>query len=111
MLKYATPNGNKEIKISPTEAKMLLINKKAILLDIRMPDEKEIIKGEFVYRIDPEKLKKEFTKLPKNKTIIVACNTQNRSPFAALFLKEKGYDAKYLLEGINELQNELKRGI
>jgi len=108
MLKYATPEGNKEIKITPKEAKSLLKNKKAVLLDIRMPDEEDVLNESFVFRINPLILKNNFNALPKDKTIIVACNTQNRSPFAALFLKEKGYDAKYLTDGINELKKELK---
>ena len=111
MLKYATPEGNKEIKITPQEAKNLLKNKKAVLLDIRMPDEEDILNDSFVFRIDPLNLEKHHIKLPKDKTIIVACNTQNRSPFAALYLKEKGYNAKYLLEGIRELEKEFKKEV
>ncbi|MEO1958994.1 MAG: rhodanese-like domain-containing protein [Nautiliaceae bacterium] len=106
MLKYATPNGNKEIKISPKEAKELLKANKAILLDIRFEDEEEIISDDFVKRVNPIRLEKEYPTLPKDKIIITACNTQNRSPFAALFLRKKGYNAKYLLEGLKALKKE-----
>ena len=34
----------------------------------------------------------------------------NRSPFAAAFLREKGFDAKFLEEGLLELMKKLKGG-
>jgi rhodanese-related sulfurtransferase len=109
MLKYALPEHNREIKLSTAEAKNLLEQNKAVLLDIRMPEEEDILTHGFVKRIDPLNLEKHHIHLPKDKTVIVVCNTQNRSPFAALFLKEKGYDAKYVEKGIKELEKEFKK--
>jgi rhodanese-related sulfurtransferase len=111
MLKYALPEFNKEIKISLEDARKLLMNRKAVLLDIRMPHEEDVLNHDFVKRIDPEELEKHHIHLPKDKTVLVVCNTQNRSPFAALFLKEKGYDAKYVEKGIKALENEFKKDV
>ncbi|GAB6074436.1 rhodanese-like domain-containing protein [Nautilia lithotrophica] len=111
MLKYALPEYNKNIKISTEEARKLLENDEAILLDIRMPDEEDVLTHEFVMRIDPVKLEEHHIHLPKDKTILVVCNTQNRSPFAAAFLKEKGFDAKYVEKGIKELEKEFKNRV
>ena len=46
----------------------------------------------------------------RDKIIVVACPTQNRIPFAAMYLKQKGYDAKYLEEGFLNLVAKLKGG-
>ncbi|ACM92573.1 thiamine biosynthesis protein ThiI [Nautilia profundicola AmH] len=111
MLKYALPEYNKQIKISTQEARKLLENNKAVILDIRMPDEEDVLKHDFVLRLDPLKLEEHHIHLPKDKTILVVCNTQNRSPFAALYLREKGYDAKYIEKGIKELEKEFQKDV
>jgi len=48
------------------------------------------------------------TEIPKDKLIVIACPTNNRSPFAAAFLKEKGFNAKYLEEGLLELMKKFR---
>jgi len=103
MLRYATPEGNKKIKILKDEAKKLLDNNSAIIVNIK----EEKINHEKVLNILPQELEKNLHILPKDKTIIVSCNTHNRSPFAALFLREKGFDAKYLVDGTNSLKEIL----
>jgi rhodanese-related sulfurtransferase len=109
MLKYALPEYNKQIKVSLQEAKELLKKGKAVILDIRMPDEEEVLKHDFVFRLDPVKLEEHHIHLPKDKTVLVVCNTQNRSPFAALYLRDKGFDAKYVEKGIKELEKEFQK--
>jgi rhodanese-related sulfurtransferase len=103
MLKYATPEGNKKIKILKDEAKKLLNNNKAVIVNIK----EDKINHEKVLNISPEELEKKLHILPKDKIIIVSCNTHNRSPFAALFLRENGFDAKYLVDGTNSLKEIL----
>jgi rhodanese-related sulfurtransferase len=55
-------------------------------------------------------LKKKLDELPKDKLIVTACPTNNRSPFAATYLIEKGFNAKYLEEGLLELMKAFKGG-
>ncbi|WP_456479981.1 rhodanese-like domain-containing protein [Nautilia sp.] len=111
MLKYSLPEHNKKIKVSLSEAKKLLEQHKAVILDIRMPEEEDVLNHASVMRLDPVKLEEHHIHLPKNKTILVVCNTQNRSPFAALFLREKGFDAKYVEKGIKELEKEFQKDV
>ena len=108
MIKFATPKGNKEAKISIEEFIEKFNNNEAVLLDIRMPFEKKVWNLPFAIDIDAESLKDRYTELPKDKLIVTACPGNNRSPFAAMFLKEKGYNAKYLAEGLLKLMERLK---
>jgi len=110
MIKFATPKGNKEAKISIEEFIEKFNNNEAVLLDIRMPFEKKVWNLPFAINIDAESLKDRYTELPKDKLIVTACPGNNRSPFAAMFLKEKGYNAKYLEEGLLKLMDRLRGG-
>ena len=110
MIEFATPKGNKEAKISIEEFIEKFNEGKAVLVDIRMPFEKKVWNIPFAIDMDAESLKKRYNELPKDKLIVVACPTQNRSPFAAMFLIEKGFDAKYLEGGFLNLMAKLKGG-
>jgi len=108
MIQFATLDGNKEKKISLEKFIELFNQNKAVLLDIRMPFETKIYSIPFAIHIPADKLEKNLDKLPKDKIIVVACPTQNRSPFAAMYLKEKGFNAKYLENGFIGLISALK---
>ncbi len=110
MIKYATPQGNKEIKINIEEFLKLYKEKKAVLLDVRMPFEKKVWGVKFAIELAPDEIESNIDKLPKDKLIVTACPGSNRSPFAAAFLREKGFDAKFLEEGLLELMKKLKGG-
>jgi len=110
MLEYATPSGNKKTRISLDEFIKLFNEDKAVLIDIRMPFETRVWNVPFSIRIPAQELEKRLNELPKNKTIVLACPTQNRSPFAAMYLLFKGYDAKYLEGGLLKLVSELRGG-
>ena len=110
MTKFATPKGNKEAKISLEEFIEKFNNDEAVLVDIRMPFEKKVWNLPFAIDMDAESLKDKYTELPKDKLIVVGCPGNNRSPFAAMFLIDKGYNAKYLEEGLLKLMERLKGG-
>jgi len=110
MTKFATPKGNKEVKINIEEFIEKFNNKEAVLVDIRMPFEKKVWNLPFTIDIDAGSLEERFEELPKDKIIVTACPGNGRSPFAAVFLKEKGYNAKYLEEGLLKLMERLKGG-
>ena len=110
MIRYATPAGNKEIKINLEEFLKLYKEKKTVLLDVRMPFEKKVWGVKFAIELAPDEIEANLDKLPKDKLIVAACPGSNRSPFAAMFLREKGYDARYLEEGLLELMKKLKGG-
>jgi len=106
MFKYATPKGNKQVRITLDEFIELFNENKAVLLDIRMDFELKVWQIPFAIHIPADKL--DTADLPKDKVIVVACPTQNRSPFAAMYLIQKGYDARYLEEGFLNLMTKLK---
>jgi len=108
MLNYATADGNSEVKIELEEFIKLFNQKKAILLDIRMEYEHKIFTLPFALSIPANKLSQNLNKLPKDKIIVVACPTQNRSPFATMYLIQNGFSAKYLENGLLNLIASLK---
>ena len=108
MHKFATPSGNKDMRIDLDKFIELFNEDKAILVDIRMPFEVKVSNIPFAKHIPADKL--DEANLDKDKIIVVACPTQNRSPFAAMHLKSKGYNAKYLEGGFLNLMEKLKGG-
>jgi len=108
MKKFATPAGNKDVRIDLDKFIELYNENKAILVDIRMPFEVEVWNIPFAVHIPADKI--DEIELPKDKIIVVACPTQNRSPFFAMHLIQKGYDAKYLEGGLLNLMEQLKGG-
>ena len=110
MIEYATPKGRKDLMIGIEEFIEKFNAGEAVLVDIRMPFEKKVWNLPFAIDMDPETLEKEYEKLPKDKIIVCACPGVGRSPFAAVFLREKGYNAKNLDGGLIELMKRLKGG-
>ena len=108
MNRYSTPTGNKEIKITLDEFIELYNEQKAVLVDIRMPFEVNVWNIPFAIHIPADELDK--IDIDKDKIVVVACPTQNRSPFSAMFLVNKGYKAKYLEGGLLNLMAKLKGG-
>ena len=110
MIEYATPKGRKDLMIGIEEFIEKFNAGEAVLVDIRMPFEKKVWALPFAINMDPETLKEKYTELPKDKLIVTACPGVGRSPFAAVFLREKGFNAKYLDGGLLELMKRLKGG-
>ncbi|QCI28566.1 rhodanese-like domain-containing protein [Caminibacter pacificus] len=110
MFKYAMPKENKEMRLSIEEFIEKYNNDEAVLVDIRMPFELKVWNLPFAIHIPADELEKRIEELPKDKIIVTACPFQNRSPFAAMYLKEKGFNAKYLEKGLIALMDTLKGG-
>ncbi len=73
-----------------------------------MPFEKKVWGVKFAIELAPDEIESNLDKLPKDKLIVAACPGSTRSPFAAAFLREKGFNATYLEEGLIELMKTLK---
>ncbi|GAX87873.1 conserved hypothetical protein [Lebetimonas natsushimae] len=110
MIKYATPKGNNELKISLEEFTKKFNAGEAVLLDIRMAFEKKVWNLPFAIDIPANELENRFNELPKDKLIVTACPGNSRSSFAAAFLVDKGFNAKFLTEGLLELMKAFKGG-
>jgi rhodanese-related sulfurtransferase len=53
-------------------------------------------------------LPKRLHELPKDKIIITACPHKDRSSIAMAFLRSKGYNARYLTDGLIGLAENLR---
>ena len=99
-------NNRKEVgyqKMKPAEAKEILeSNKKAVLLDVRTPEEyrEGHIKGSKLIPLDVLAQKVEGAIKDKDTTVIIYCRSGNRSRTAANSLLRMGYKNVHDLGGI-----------
>jgi|SRR3989344_1603355 len=98
-------------EIGALEAKKLLDEKKAVLLDVREKEEIEVASLKEDYWIPMIDLRERSKELPKNKKIIVACRTGSRSGGAAEYLVQQGFDAVNLRGGIFEWHDKVDEKI
>jgi len=89
MIKYATPKGQKELKITIEEFKKEFNDGNAVLIDIRMSFEKKVWNLPFALDIPADELENRLSEIPKDKLIVIACPTNNRSPFACFFKRKR----------------------
>lgn len=90
----------KNMKVSSSEMAVLIKNRQAILLDIRFNGEYESWHMPFAKHIPLNELPNRLNELPKDKLIITACPHNDRANIARIYLTTKGYNAKYLNDGL-----------
>jgi len=86
----------------------LLAENKAVLVDIRFPEETKAWRMGFGLFIPLNELPKRYRELPKDKIIVTACPHKDRSSIAMAFLRSKGYNARYLTDGLIGLAEALR---
>jgi rhodanese-related sulfurtransferase len=97
-----------EMKIDSKGLIPLLVSGKALLVDIRFPEEVAAWRTGFALAIPLNELPKRLQELPKDKIIVTACPHKDRSAIAMVYLRTKGYDAKYLTDGLIGLAENLR---
>lgn len=97
-----------DMKIDSKKLIALLAEKRAVLVDIRFPEETKVWKMGFGLQIPLNELPKRFAELPKNKIIVTACPHKDRSSIAMAYLRTRGYNAKYLTDGLIGLAENLR---
>ena len=97
-----------DMKIDSKKLITLLAEKKAVLVDIRFPEETKAWRMGFGLFIPLNELPKRFGELPKDKIIVTACPHKDRSAIAMAYLRTKGYKAKYLTDGLIGLAENLR---
>ena len=97
-----------DMKIDSKKLITLLTEKKAVLVDIRFPEETKAWKMGFGLYIPLNELPKRLAELPKNKIIVTACPHKDRSSIAMAYLRTKGYKAQYLTDGLIGLAENLR---
>jgi len=97
-----------EMKIDSKQLLKLLVAKKAVLVDIRFPEETKAWRMGFGLFIPLNELPKRLAELPKDKIIVTACPHKDRSAIAMAYLRTKGYTARYLTDGLTGLAENLR---
>ncbi len=90
----------KDMKIGSIEMTAMIEEGEAVLIDIRFPEEFEAWHMGFAKNIPLNELPNRLNELPKNKLIITACPHNDRANMARMFLTLKGYNARYLNDGL-----------
>jgi rhodanese-related sulfurtransferase len=97
-----------EMKVDSKRLLTLLTEKKAVLLDIRFPEETRAWKMGFGLAIPLNALPARLGELPKDKIIVAACPHNDRSVIAMAYLRSQGYSARYLSDGLIGLAERLR---
>lgn len=100
-----------DMKIDSKRLITLLTEKKAVLVDIRFPEETKAWRMGFGLFIPLNELPKRLAELPRNKIIVTACPHKDRSSIAMAYLRTKGYNARYLTDGLIGLAENLRGDI
>lgn len=97
-----------DMKTDSKKLLKLLVEKKAVLVDIRFPEETQAWRMGFGLFIPLNELPKRLSELPKDKIIVTACPHKDRSAIAMAYLRSKGYNARYLTDGLTGLAEALR---
>ena len=97
-----------DMKASSKQLIKMMIEKKAVLLDIRFREETLAWKMGFGMAIPLNELPKRLGELPKDKIIVAACPHKERAAMAMTYLRTKGYNARFLTDGLIGLAEALR---
>ena len=98
----------KEMKIHISELLELLKNNKAQLINVRFKEEFDMWHFTFSKNIPLNELPGRLNEIDKNKIIVTACPHYDRALIGRIFLLEKGFKVKYLVEGLLGLADYLR---
>lgn len=107
-LKNFDYKARKEMKIKTVEMLNMLEDGTAQVIDIRFPEEFEAWHIGFSKNIPLNELPNRLNELDKNKLIITVCPHNDRANIARIFLMLKGYNVRYLSDGLLSVTNYLR---
>lgn len=107
-LKNFDYKARKDMKIKTVEMLDMLEDGTAQVIDIRFPEEFEAWHIGFSKNIPLNELPNRLDELDKNKLIITACPHNDRANIARIFLMLKGYNVRYLSDGLLSTSNYLR---
>ena len=97
-----------DMKIQMPELFELYAKGEAQVIDIRFNEEYEAWHVGFGDHIPLNELPERLDEIDKNKTIVTMCPHYDRAEIARLFLKLKGYNARYLNDGMLKVVDYLR---
>lgn len=98
----------KAMKINSVELTVMLEEGTAQLVDIRFKEEYEAWHMPASINIPMNELPKRLNELDRSKLIVTACPHKDRAIMARTFLKLKGYNTRYLVDGLIGLAEFLR---
>ncbi len=107
-LKHFDYQERKDMKIQMPELFELYAKGEAEVIDIRFDEEYEAWHIGFGKHIPLNELPDRLEEIDKNKTIVTMCPHYDRAEIARLFLKLKGYNARYLTDGMLKVVDYLR---
>lgn len=97
-----------KMKVKTAEMLALLEDNKAVLIDIRFKEEYQAWNMPFSKNIPLNELPNRLDELPKDKLIITACPHNDRANIARIYLKTKGFNVRYLNDGLLKVADYLR---
>ena len=98
----------KDMKIQMPELFELYAKGQAQIIDIRFHEEYAAWHIGFGDHIPLNELPNRLDEIDKNKTIVTMCPHYDRAEIARLFLKLKGFEARYLTDGMLKVVDYLR---
>lgn len=98
----------KAMKIDSEALVKMLSEGKAQLIDIRFKEEYEVWHMGVAKSIPLPELPQRLNEIDKSKIIVTACPHKDRAIIALTYLKTRGYEAKYLQDGLTGLAEYLR---
>jgi len=97
-----------DMKIDSKGLVPLLANGKAVLVDVRFIEEVAAWRTGFAINIPLNELPGRLKELSRDKIIVTACPHKDRSAIAMAYLRSKGYNSRYLTDGLLGLAEHLR---
>jgi rhodanese-related sulfurtransferase len=79
------------------------------IVDIRTPEERAAYHLDFMTHIPVDEFPKRLDELDRDKTIVLVCSVYVRAAIVRTYLTMKGYDARYLVDGMIGFARYLNR--
>ncbi|MFA6411145.1 MAG: rhodanese-like domain-containing protein [Syntrophales bacterium] len=97
-----------DMKIGIQEMLQLYKQGRVQIVDIRFPEEYQAWRFGFIKNIPLNELPERLKELDKSKLIVTVCPHYDRAEIARTYLTLKGYQSKYLVEGLLGLADYLR---
>lgn len=98
----------KDMKIGIPEMLQLYKQGRVQIIDVRFPEEHQAYSFSFIKNIPLNELPARLKELDKTKIIVTICPHYDRAEIARTFLTLKGYQSKYLTDGLLGLADYLR---
>ena len=99
-----------KMKISPKKLLEHLVNEDVQVIDVRFKEEHSLWNLSLAKHIPLNELPERLDELDRNKLIVVVCPHNTRSNIAMHFLMTKGFRAKFLDNGLLDMEGVLVGG-